>query len=198
METDKIKKNKKIKKIILVMVILISVIVVVCLVVVFKLISRNKTNDEALFKELIQVDYLASYILMGNIEVGDATATFDGQEYYAVIDEKLKNYNSVTKIMDLFNKYYTESSSSHYRKYFSDPEYNHYYDFGGILYVLKKEPACQNFQEIPTDYTKTYNINPEEKEDTVILSTFYNDINLIKVDGNWRLRGLDFKCVDSN
>lgn len=189
------KNDKKIiknKKQLILLIISFVIVVIVCLVIVFVLLSRNKEAEDKIFKDLISKDYLASYILRGDVKIGDAYAEFDGIKYYAVVDDKLKNYNSMNKIMDIFDKYYEENNANVYLQYLQgDSEYNQYQEFNGVLYVLKKEPACQKFQDITDDYTQI------KGDGTVTLSTSYYDINLVKVGKDWRLRSLDFYCQDA-
>lgn len=182
---------KKHKKLIIIFCTLI-VVVVICIIVIFKLFFQNQVDEDKLFKDLIYKDYLVSYIFTGNIEVGDAYADFDGVRYYAVIDEKLKDIKTSGQILKFLEEDFEENWGMTYREEIKEDKYNIYQALNGTLYVHKREPQCQVFDEPESEYTKT-----EVNDNELYLNTTYHSINILKVDGKWLLTSLDYKCRDN-
>ncbi len=206
--------NNKKKKIKANMAIIISCIVVFLVVAIGVVILsvnkiKNKNNDsnktenkpalkeEGKAKELLYNNYLISYILEGDVEIGEGTLGIEGDPnvYYAVVDSRLQNIHSLSDIYSLIDNNLFDEAAIRARKLMESAYANQYVSSGDTLYVKKMDSPCAINENEPLDKDKIeYNKiddNIYAIYDTVPFQGYYDDENNLKAYTLW------FACSDN-
>ena len=136
-------KNKQRKFLIIVFAIIIVAILVGVLVTLF--LKKNPEEKEETSNlqqavELVNNNYLYSYLVQGNIKVDDGFVIEDDIKYYYVNDELLSSIKTIEDINNLITNTFVDAKiASFYEKF----ENGHkYIEINGNLYVAKSENVC--------------------------------------------------------
>ena len=189
-----IKENKK-------KIIIISVIVLVLIILTILVIFLINKNQEAAQKkdemterarQLVQNDYLYSYIYQGDVKTSEGAITVDDVTYYYVDDEKLADIHSIADINNLIKDTYTELK---WENYFEEVDsINKYFENENGLYVAKGENTCNNIRDINIDDLYITNV----QDDKMMIYWENNGVYAYNEDGTWRLGTNNFYCLDEN
>lgn len=191
--------SNQINKVVLIGTILIVLIVLIIIGILIKRNNEGSQNPdpEILSKEdainYFYQNYLISYIIYGDVETGEGVSTDNetGITYYAVTDEKLKDYKSIDKIMELITTTLREDNATKAINKLNDGNHNTYVESKDTLYILKKKATC----EIP-DVNKNKIIYQKGSSDYIELSynNMPNQLYLDETVGKWYMPFLTYDC----
>ena len=144
-----LQKHKKILIIasIIIIAIIIAAIVIIILLNREKETSENTRNLERA-RELINNNFLYSYLMQGDIVTSDGYVEDEGIIYYYVEDELLSSIQSIEDINMLVQNTFIEGKHELYYENLANG--NKYFERNGNLYVAKSTDTCNimNYKEI--------------------------------------------------
>lgn len=107
-------------------------------------VSQNEDITPDLVKKTFKNNYLISYLLEGDVGVGEGTVTIGDITYYAVKDDLLTSFNKLNDIKELILNNLRPELASGVLERLHDPFYNQYFESEGHLYVKKREKVCKH------------------------------------------------------
>lgn len=188
-----IKKHRK--KIILSVAILAIVAIIIVLLLIFQ--KDEKVSDETASlteraKELIENNYLFSYIYQGDIAISDGIIKVDDVTYNYIVDENFKNISSWKDITSLIKNTFVESK---WDIYYDKIESGHqYFENDENLYVSKSDTICKNLPPLNIDSVSIEDIT----DDKMQISWNNQIVYAYKENDGWFLGTDNFYCMDEN
>lgn len=188
-------------------IIALCAIVLLLLVIVGVVVLANKINnrekdkagenaptakaEEEMAKDLLYNNYLISYILEGDVEIGEGKLNIEGNPttYYAVTDPLLADIHSIGDIYDLIDNDLTAIAAVRARKLMQSEYANQYTSRNDVLYVSKIAEPCEIYEGGPLDKSKMkYRVDGDSVfavYDNIPYMGLYDDDNKLKADTLW-------------
>ncbi len=155
------KSGKNKKKLIIIIISIVCVLALIAGAVVYLVIKNNKPKEKENPTEYNEKDveeqvrnafynnFLITYILEGDIQVGEGTLRIDGSDdvYYAVTDYLLEDIHDISDINDLITNNLTPAAEVRARKVMSSSYANQYMSQNDVLYVKKTATPCFRLEE---------------------------------------------------
>lgn len=202
MKNNEKKNNKKIMFIMLAVLLILIVIVIAITLLKDKPQTIDKPSyipNEAEIKEKLYNNVLISYILYGDIKLGEGymADSENGEHYYAVVDDVFAKYNIKTyeDITKLIMANLNEEIKYEAIERLSSGEYNSYVSLDDQLFLVTKSPKCVSVPSF--DELDAMEINGEYMNDSrIAISWKMDSINLYYINDNWLFNTLYYNCYD--
>ena len=119
--------------------------------------KTNNNSEEEQAKDVFYNIFLITYILEGDVKVGDGKLTIndDDEPYYAVSDYLLNDIHSLSDINKLIDDNLLDAAAVRTRKIMESSYANQYTYNEDILYVKKTKDPCKNVAGGEPDKNKT-------------------------------------------
>ena len=187
-------KNKK-----LIIFLTIGVIILICCFVliaigILKKDNQNKDQNEnnkvtnAEIEKIITNNYLYSYLMQGDVKVGETYAENNDKKYYIVVDELLKDITSIEDINELIENTFTSYRIPTCYTEINESKNNEYLEINDMLYVYKKN-VCENFPKLEIN-----NLIQTEVEDGIWIDYDYVGFKLENEDNLWKTGVIIYSC----
>lgn len=187
--------KKHLKQFIIFTIGLVAIIIVTIIIVVL-LENSEKSQDEknALTnraKELIQSNYLFSYIYQGDVAISDGSIIVDDVTYNYIADENFKDINSWKDITALIkNTFVADKHDIYYEKIENGHQY---FENDETLYVAKTDAICQNLPSLNLSSVSILTV----EDDKMLINWNSQIIYAYQENDNWYLGTDNFYCMDN-
>ena len=187
-------KNKKI-----IIFIIVGVIILICCFVLIAIgilkkdnpnqkVNQNNKLTNAEIEKLITNNYLYSYLMQGDVKVGETYAENNDKKYYIVVDELLKDITSIEDINELIENTFTSYRIPTCYTEINESKNNEYLEINDMLYVYKKN-VCENFPKLEIN-----NLIQTEVEDGIWIDYDYIGFKLENEDNLWKTGVIIYSC----
>lgn len=159
-------------------------------------IAQKKPEDKA--KDMLYNNYLISYILEGDVQIGEGTLTIEetGEVYYAVTDILLSDIHTISDIYKLIENNLTDDAAARARKLMESPYANQYTYNDDTLYVIKTAAPCAINGDEPIEKDKAeYRLDGKNTYivyKNIPYQGYYDEKSYLKASTLWFACSLNF------